>query len=463
MVDLKKFIEPNSIAMIGASAKSGSMSSVVIKNLISLGYKGEIYLVNPNGEKLFGLNVYRSLMEIDGDVDLGILFVNPARVTGAISECAERGIESVIIVSDGLDQKTSAGNTIETEIVNLAKNKGVRIVGPNSMGIVNSANNFCTSFIPVERLPRGGLSLVSQSGIFIGAVLSWIISEKNIGISKSIDLANKCDVDEVEVLEYFLNDKDTRVVVVHLESVRDGQKFLQMAKEVSLDKPILAFKTGKTAVGAKLVYSHTGSISGKDDAYNAAFLQSGIIRVTDIEEMLDLATAFMHLPPLKGNKIAVITYTGGWGALTADFCEEFGLEIAELSKSTLQRVKDVSPPWRDITNPVDIWPPAKMDAQKSYRAAIRAVMEDDGVDAVIVLAPASTDPVFDIFGVLEEEVKRYEKPMVIWAVGNKKGMDKAAGIIASDVVVYSTIKRAVKVLSKLYQYYRNKRISFQSQ
>jgi len=463
MVSLKKFIEPNSVAIIGASAKSGSMSSVVIKNLISLGYKGEIYLVNPNGGKLFGLNVYHSLMEIAENVDVAILFVNPARVKGTISECAERGIESVIIVSDGLDQKTSTGNTIEAEIVDLAKNKGIRIVGPNSMGIVNSANNFCTSFISVDRLPRGGLSLVSQSGVFIGAVLSWIISEKNIGISKSVDLANKCDVDEVEVLEYFLNDKETRVIVLHLESVCDGQKFLQMAKKVSLEKPILAFRPGKTAVGAKLVYSHTGSISGKDDAYNAAFLQSGIIRVTDIEEMLDLAIGFMHLPPLKGNNIAVITYTGGWGALTADFCEEFGLEIAELSKNTLQKVKDVSPPWRDITNPVDIWPPARMDAQRSYRVAIRAVMEDDGVDAVIVLAPASIDPVFDIFGVLEEEVKRYKKPMVIWAVGNKKGMDKAAGIIASDVVVYSTIKRAVKVLSKLYKYYRNKRITFQLQ
>lgn len=295
--------------------------------------------------------------------------------------------------------------------------------------------------------------MVAQTGLFTGAVLEWIVSYQGIGISKSIDLANKCDVNEIECLEYLSEDPSTKVIAMHIEEITDGRRFIEVARKTSIRKPIIAIKPGKSAAGAMAVASHTGSIAGRDESYNAAFLQSGIIRVYDIEELADLAKGFIHLPPLRGKRIGIVTYSGGWAALASDICEEFGLSIARLSEGSIMRIQEIAPPWRRITNPVDIWPPTKLDTRRTYMTSIGSVAEDDSTDAVLVLAPAIDSPIFSVLPAIKECVARYrEKPIVTWAVGNREGMEKASSMIDEDCLFYPTLKRAIRVLSALFRY-----------
>jgi acyl-CoA synthetase (NDP forming) len=268
-------------------------------------------------------------------------------------------------------------------------------------------------------------------------------------------VANKSDIDEVDSLEYLSEDPFTKVIGMHLEEVSDGRRFMEVAKRTSLVKPILAIKPGKTEVGASAIASHTGSLAGKDESYAAAFSQAGIIRVHDIEELADLAKGFIHLPPLKGGNIGVVTYTGGWGALAADLCDEFGLSMAQLSERSIQKVQAIAPAWRKMTNPIDIWPPTKVDTPETYRTAIRAVADDEATDAVLVLSPAVDSPVFDNLDVIREEVARYkDKPIVTWAVGNRGGMEKAFSLMKENCLIFPTVRRALRVLAGLYQYQR---------
>ena len=449
MNPLKSFMEPTSIAILGASKKPESLSALAVKNLLKFGYDGKLYLVNPSGGELLGMKLYTDLLEIDDSVDLAMVYLPALVVVDAIEACIRKGIHSVIVVADGLDE------TVTERMLEVAKRGGVRIMGPNSMGVINVERKLSTSFAPMEQMAEGGFSIISQTGLFIGAALAWIATDQNVGISKSIDLANKCDIDEVDSLEYLLEDPSTRVIGLHMEEVTDGRRFIEVARRTSLVKPILAIKPGKTEVGAKAIASHTGSLAGKDESYAAAFAQTGIIRIYDIEELADLAKAFIHLPPLKGGNIGVVTYSGGWGALAADLCPEFGLSMAQLSDTTIQKIQEIAPDWRKMTNPIDIWPPTKVDTPETYRTAIRAVADDKATDAVLVLAPAIDSPVFDNLDVVKEEVARYrDKPIVTWAVGNTPGMKRAYSLMKENCLIFPTVRRALRVLSALYQYKR---------
>ena len=442
-------MEPTSIAILGASKKPESLSALAVKNLLKFGYDGKIYLVNPSGGELLGMKLYSDLLEINDSIDLAMVYLPPMIVVDGIEACIRKGIRSAIVVSDGLDE------TITERMLEVARSGGVRIMGPNSMGVINVEKKLSTSFAPMEQMTEGGFSIISQTGLFIGAALAWVATDQNVGISKSIDLANKCDIDEVDSLEYLLEDPSTKVIGLHIEEVTDGRRFIEVARRTSLEKPILAIKPGKTEIGAKAIASHTGSLAGNDESYAAAFSQSGIIRIYDIEELADLAKAFIHLPPLKGGNIGVVTYSGGWGALAADLCQEFSLSMAELSERSIQKIQEISPDWRKMKNPVDIWPPTKVDTPETYRTAIRAVADDEQTDAVLVLAPAIDSPVFDNLDVVREEVARYkDKPIVTWAVGNTDGMRKAYSLMKENVLIFPTVRRALRVLSALYQYQR---------
>ena len=454
MNPVKRFLEPDSVAIIGASQRPGNPSALAIESLLNVGFEGKIYLINPKGGELFGLKVHSDLMGVKAPIDLAVLFVPPAAVVDTIKICGKKGIHSVIIVSDGLEIPLEGGKTILSETLEVARENRVRIIGPDSMGVANAQKKFSTSFVPIGRLTEGGLSLLSQTGLFMGSGLIWFLSVHGLGISKSIDLAKKCDIDEIDCIEYLAEDPSTKVIGMHIEEVSDGKRFIKVARKTALRKPMLAIKVGKTEVAARAIASHTGSMAGNDEIYDAAFSQAGILRINDFEELADLAKAFIHLPMLKGKKIGVITYTGGWGAMAVDVLLEFGLSVADLSDGTLQRLQEIAPPWRKITNPVDIWPPARLNMSETYQAAIRAVAEDNGTDGILVNAPAINDSPLDVLSAIKEEVQRYkEKPIVTWAIGNKDGVDKASSLIEHDCIIYPTVRRCVRALSALYQYY----------
>jgi acyl-CoA synthetase (NDP forming) len=455
MNPLKAFLEPNSIVIVGASQKSKSISALIIESLLRGNFEGGIYLVNPKGGEYFGLKVYTTIMSIDAPVDLAIILLPPPVIIDTIKVCAQKGIHSVIIVSDGLDEPVEKGKTITTMVLEVAKKSGVRIIGPDSMGVVNAEKRLSTSFVPIDRFPEGGLSLISQTGLFTGAGLIWIVSTHRLGISKSIDLAKKCDVNEIDCLEYLREDPSTKVIGMHIEEVADGKRFVEVARKTTLIKPILAIKAGKTEIGARAIASHTGSMAGKDEIYEAAFAQSGILRIHDVEELVDVAKAFIHLPLLKGESIGILTYTGGWGAMAADLCDEFGLSVARLSEATVRKLKEIAPPWRETTNPVDIWPPRGLNTAESYQAAIRAIAEDVNTDGLLIIAPAVKSSLLDALPAIKEEVRRCkEKPIVTWAIGDKDGVEKASSCIEQHCIVYPTVRRAVRALSALYRYHK---------
>jgi len=455
MNPLKTFLEPNSIAIMGASQKPKSISALIIESLLRGNFEGGIYLVNPKGGEFFGLKVYTNIMNIDAPVDLAIILLPPLAVIDAIKLCAQKGIHSVIIVSDGLNEPLKEGKTITKMMLEVAKKSEVRIIGPDSMGVVNTKKKFSTSFVPIDRFTEGDLSLISQTGLFTGAGLIWILSTHRLGISKSIDLAKKCDINEIDCLEYLREDPSTKVIGMHIEEIADGKRFVEVARKTALLKPILAIKAGKTEIGARAIASHTGSIAGKDEIYGAAFAQSGILRIHDVEELVDVAKAFIHLPLLKGENIGIVTYTGGWGAMAADLCDEFGLSVAKLSEMTLRRLKEIAPPWREITNPVDIWPPKELNTSKAYQSAIRAIAEDVNTDGLLVIAPAVKSLLLDPLLAIRKEVRRYkEKPIVTWAIGDKDGVEKASSFIEQHCLVYPTVKRAIRALSALYRYHK---------
>lgn len=454
MNPLKGFLEPDSIAIVGASQKPRSISALTIKSLLGGGYKGKIYLVNPKGGEFFGIKIYSNLMEIEDQVGLAIILLPPLAIIDAIKICGQKSIHSVIVVSDGLDQPLGEGKTIAEVMLETARKSGVRIIGPDTMGVVNTKKRLSTSFVPIDRLTEGGLSLISQTGLFTGAGMVWILSAHRLGISKSIDLAKKCDINEIDCLEYLREDPSTKVIGMHIEEVADGKRFVDVARNTTYTKPILAIKAGKTEVGARAIASHTGSIAGKDEIYDAVFTQCGILRIHDVEELVDLAKAFIHLPLLKGQNIGIITYTGGWGALAADLCDEFGLSVPNLSETTLLKFQEIVPPWRKITNPVDIWPPASLDTSKAYRSAIRAVAEDNSIDGLLIIAPAVSSPLLDVLSTIGDEVERCkEKPIVTWAVGDKEGVEKASSLTEQHCIIYPTVRRAIRALSALYRYH----------
>jgi len=459
MNPLKNFLEPKSIAIVGISQSPGSLSMLALENLLNAGFEGKIYPVNPKGGEIHAHRVFTNLMEIDDDIDLALFYLPPMAIPEATRICGQKGVHSVIIVSDGLEATMANGKTIEQNMMEIARQWGIRILGPDSMGVVSAESKFTTGFVPLGPLQEGGFSLICQTGVLIGAGLAWLISSQRVGISKSIDLAKKCDINEVDCLEYLLEDPYTRAIGLHIEQVADGKRFLEVARRTSLKKPVLVLKAGKSEVGARAISSHTGSLAGNDEIYTAAFSQCGLIRVQDIDELADLAKAFLHLPPMKGKNLGIVTYSGGWGALASDLCEEFGLSVSNLSEETLQNIREVTPSWRKITNPVDIWPPTKLDTSETYRGAIRAVAEDDGVDAILVLAPAIITPKFDVLDGILEEVKRWrEKPIVTWAVGDMAGMEKTLSLTEHHCLVFPSVKRAIRVLSANYFYY-NKRLN----
>ena len=454
MNPLKGFLEPDSIAIVGASQRPGSISALTVESLLSAGFEGRICLVNPKGGELFGFSAFTSLAEVDPPVDLAVFFLPPSAVVDAIAMCGQRGTGSVIVVTDGLDRAIEGETTIMEKMVETAKKAGVRIIGPDSMGVVNTRKRLSTGFVPIDDLTEGGLSLFSQTGLFTGAGLAWIVTTQGLGISKSIDLAKKCDVDEIDCLEYLGEDHDTKVIAMHIEEVADGKRFIEAARKTASRKPILAIKAGKTEISARAIASHTGSIAGRDEAYVAAFAKSGILRIQSFEELVDLAKAFIHLPLLRGKKIGIITYSGGWGALAADLCDEFGLSIAALSETTLKKIEGLVPPWRKISNPVDIWPPTKLDTSQTYQKAVRAVAQDTATDGLLVIAPAVSSPFLDVLPAIADEVNKHDqKPIIICAVGDRDGVTKASSLLGRHLVVYRTAKRAVRALSALNRYY----------
>jgi len=455
--ELRPFFEPKAVAIIGATNKKGKVGNVIFENFKKNKeqgiFKGSIYPVNPKLDEIEGYKVYKGVKELPEDADLAVIAIPAPFVPQTMKEIAEKEIKSVIIITGGFGELGEEGKKMEEEILQIAKENGIRIIGPNCVGIYVPDAGVDTVFLPDEKMDRpksGSIAFVTQSGAFAAAMLDWAAGA-GIGIGKMVSYGNKLDVDDADLMDYFIYDESIKAVTLYIEGVKEGRKFIEAAKRITKVKPVIALKSGKTEYGAKAASSHTGSLAGADIIYDAVFKQTGILRAEDFEHMFDVAKAFAKCKLPKGDRIGIITDGGGAGVMASDAVAKFGLKMAELSEKTIKYLKEHFPPHAVAGNPTDVV--GDTDAQR-YKYAIEAFVNDPNVDAIVIIVlfqvPLLKEE--EIIEILAEYTKKSEKPIVAVAMGGKKTEYYAKMLENKGVPVYPTPERGVRAMAGLVQY-----------
>lgn len=450
---MKLFLEPRTVAVVGAPRRLGDGSNI-FENLINYYcFSGKVYPVNPNAEEIAGIKAYPSIKDVPDDVDLAVIVTPRDTVPPLVRECVEKGIRAIIVTAQGFADSDEEGKRLQAEVVSIARGGEARVIGPNAFGVGNAFNMLCTAFIRCE-LHKIPLATVAQTGLFFDGLPQFPV------IGKSIDVGNACDIDFSDTLEYFEDDPEVRVIALHIEGIRDGRRFVQVASRVSRKKPILALKGGRSEQGFKLTQSHSGSLAGSDEVYEAMFRQCGIIRVEDTEELADVARAFLRLPPMRGGGLGVITIPMSCGVMAADACDRYGLHMAQLMPQTKRRLGEMFPSWGEAINPVDLVPPgmiSRLGLVEAFRRIMHIVLEDETVDAILFIAPVlpTQEQVYDFSSVATAAASSAQKPIVCWLIGPDH--DRAGELRYEEggqVTFFRSCERAVRALARLRQYHQ---------
>lgn len=386
---IRCFFEPRNIAVVGASTQYGKIGNIIVSNLFNFGFEGGIFPINPKATEILGLPCYPSIKQVDDEIDLSIICVPPKSVPTLIRESGEKGVKAAIIITAGFGELGEEGQKLQQEIISIGKQTNMRILGPNCLGLMRTANKLNASF--AGNFPnKGPIGFVSQSGAMLTAILDYSF-EEGIGFSNIASTGNKVDVDDADLINYFVNDENTKSVGLYIESIPKGRKFMDSILQSITKIPIVAIKSGRSLAGAEAASSHTGALAGSDKAFDAAFEQIGIQRSYYIEEFFAKLRALAYQPPARGNRIAIITNAGGPGVMAADSLQDEGLTLAHLSKQTIETLDKVLPATWSRRNPIDVIGDAKTDR---YYAALSACIKDPNVDGIIVIltAQAMTEP-----------------------------------------------------------------------
>ena len=418
-------INARSIAIVGASNRAGSVGLAAFKNLLSAGYKGVLYPVHPKEKSIQGVKAYPSLEEIPDPVDMAILIIGADQVPGIVQTAADRGVKGCLVISAGFKEVGGHGVVLENQVKEIVRRTGIRIIGPNCLGIINTHPDIRMNASFARIMPKtGNIAFISQSGALCTSVLDYAAG-RNIGFSKFISFGNKADINEIDFLKYLKDDPDTQLILMYLEDISDGHAFMEIGNQITYHagKPILVVKSGRSTEGAKAAASHTGSLAGSDATYDAIFYQSGIQRVEGINELFNYAEAFSKQPLPRGNRVAIITNAGGPGIMTTDAAVRHGLKLATFSDETRAKLKENLPPTASLGNPVDVIGDA---THERYEAAIRSVLMDDGVDgAIVILTPQAMTDILETAEIVPRVAADVNKPIL----GSFMGMvDVSEGI-----------------------------------
>ncbi len=408
---------PTSIAIVGATNRPQSVGQAVVRNLIQGEYQGVLYPVHPALKSIFGVKAYKCLGDIPDPVELVIIIIKPEMVPAVIEEAAQKGISSAVVITAGFKEVGGQGAVLEKRIQELAARHRIRLVGPNCLGVINTAADVRMNASFARKMPRpGNIAFISQSGALCTSVLDYAEGRK-IGFSKFISFGNKADVNEIDLLRYLGEDPATKVICMYLEDLSAGQAFIQVASDISWNKgkPILAVKSGTSSEGARAAASHTGSLVGTDSAYDAIFLQGGIQRVEGVNELFHYAMAFSRQPLPKGRRIAIVTNAGGPGIMATDAAVRHGLQLATFSPETEARLKQYLPPTANIHNPVDVIGDA---THERYEIALKTVMQDDNVDgAIVLLTPQAMTDILETAQIVPSVAREVDKPILCSFMG----------------------------------------------
>jgi len=464
------FFEPKGVAVIGATPDRFGGGRQILTNLI-LGYDGPIYPINPKYEEILDKKCYPSILDVPDPIDLALIFIPARAVPAVLEQCVSRGVKGAIIESSGFTEIGPEGKALQDQCLAIARRGGLRLWGPNCMGLFDPLRKYIFSFIIPESwqegiLYPGGVSLIVQSGLLSAGFITTLMGNKTLGLAKACSIGNKCDVDETELLEYFLNDPDTKVIAMYLESIPQGRKFFELAR--ASQKPIVVLKGGESPSGAQASVSHTGSLAGNYEVARGALEQAGVYLADDFFEMADMARCLEKGFPLPRSlcrkpQIAILTYSGGAGIVNSDHLEKYGLPLAELSTETKRRIEAISPPWMPIKNPVDFYPAMEQVGQrKAYQVAIAALNEDPQVDAIIVhIFPGTGDRTMNLAKMLSEIPESGpQKPILFWVIGTGKGYENARLFLEdAGYPVFFEIHRLPKILAGLFEHCTQETVS----
>ncbi|RLG30831.1 acetyl-CoA synthetase [Methanosarcinales archaeon] len=442
---LSKVLEPDSIAVIGASLNREKWGYRILDNIISGGYLREVYPVNPNEDEVLGMRCYSSVLDLPHRVDLGIIAVPAGSVPMVLEECGRIGVRGVVIVSAGFGE---VGNTeLEDRVRDIARGYEMRMIGPNTFGFINTQLHLNASIIP--QMPEtGGISFVTQSGTFGLALVDWAASQR-MGLHLVVGLGNKVDVDDSDILEHLSADRHTKTIMMYIEGIERGRRFIDVASGIR--KPVIALKTGRSQAGSKAALSHTGSLAGTDRIYDGAFKQAGVIRARVIEELFDSALALSISPP-AGDGIGIVSNGGGAAILAADLCEDLGLHLPDLSEGTIRMLSGVLPAIATPANPLDT---AGDGSYEMFKAVMDIMLSDPGINSLLVIYVHAemVDPCLPAEAVIDAS-EGCDKPVITSWIGGT-GIGTAVKLLEKNRIPnYPLPERAVVALNNLVRYKR---------
>ncbi len=445
---LEKLFCPSSVAVIGVSRDKNKVGSQVFENIRKFGFKGKYYPVNPNTREIDGIECFPTVGKIPGHVDLAVIAIPNVLVPEIVADCGRKDVASIIIVTAGFKESGIEGARLQNEILDIAKEYNMRIVGPNSLGIIDTSCNLNATFARSMPL-KGNIGFMSQSGAICAAVLDWSKEEK-VGFSQFVSLGNKADLNEVDFFKAFASDPQTKVIAVYLEGVDNGIEFMKTAQEVSKTKPIVAIKSGTTGAGARAVSSHTGALAGSDSTYNTAFRQSGIIRAESIEELFDFASCFASQALPKGRHVAILTNAGGPGIMATDACEREGIPLASFERKTVGLLHRTLPEAANLYNPVDILGDA---LAKHYEAVADILLKDPNVQSLIViLTPQAMTEIERTAEAIARVSKKSKKPILACFMGKAHISSGVAILKRHGIPNYFFPEKAVSSLNAMLVY-----------
>ena len=454
---LNSIFFPRSIAVVGASTEQLSLGHHILNNIIKGGFQGKLYPVNPHTKEILGLKAYPNVNDIPDSVDLVMVTVRSEVTTQVIQDAVKKGVKAAIILSGGFKEFGAEGKRLEEKLLQVARAGGLRILGPNCQGVINNPINMNASIgSQAPFLKQGVISFLSQGGDSGHGVLLHAYAE-DLGINKYVGLGNMCDLDFIDFLDYLRDDESTKIIMMYIAGLQRGREFLELAKEMTKIKPIVAFKMGKTEEARRVELTHTGSLGGSHQIYESAFKQAGIISCQEPLEMLDVAKALVMQPLPQGNGIAIVTMVGGPGVTAAETCALKGVSLCQLSRSTRAELKRVSPPQAITVNPVDLtWGGVSTQV---FSQALKIVASDENVSGLIMIRKVTFEEISAELTVeMMETVSRINKPMVACWIGEAGLALRIAKVLqAANVPTYPSPDRAARAMAGLVQYARIKK------
>lgn len=446
---LEALFNPRNVAVVGASHHKGKIGHTVVKNIIESEYKGKIYPINPKGGEILGLKVYKSISEIDEEIDVSIITV-PSKIVEEIIEEIAKKSKFIIVIASGFSEVGNVDG--ERKLVNAAKKYNARILGPNVFGIYSAKAPINATFGP-SKIKKGNIAVVSQSGA-LGIAMIGKVAEENIGLSSIVSIGNKADLTEVEILSYLFNDSITKVIFLYIEGLENGREFLEIIRKKPDNKAIIVLKAGRSKVGARAVASHTGSLAGSDAVFGAAFRQVGILRAESLEDGLNWVTSIASLPPPKGKNVVIVTNGGGLGVIAADACEKYGLHLFDDMEVLRKTFEDVMPEFGSYKNPVDITGQA---GGEEYKKALERAFNESNIHAILALYCDRGNEIEEIGKALIEVHKKYENKPALYTIFGGEGASKILQSLKKNKIpAFSDVEDAVSSLYALYKAYEKK-------